>query len=85
MLTILLVSLTYNHYFILDKKKILMQLVDEEEELVDINIDRKDNIAIGYNYIPLRNLLEIVTVILKIMRWNYERELNFRREKKRLN
>ena len=62
-----------------------MQLVDEEEELVDINIDRKDNIAIGYNYIPLRNLLEIVTVILKIMRWNYERELNFRREKKRLN
>ena len=52
LLTLLVVDLIYN--LIIDKwKKIPLQLVDEEEEvLVNINTNGRDNIAIGYYYSP---------------------------------
>ena len=42
--------------------------MDEEEEQVAVNIDREDNIAIGYDYIPLRILFVMVIVRLKTIR-----------------
>ena len=44
----------------------------------------KDNITIGYDYIPWRILLMIVMVMLKIICQKYERELKFRRKKNEL-
>ena len=65
------------------KKKKPIQLVDEEEELVDINIDRKDNIAIRYNHIhSLEDPTSDSDINVEIIWWNYKKELNFRREKR---
>ena len=66
LLTLLVVDLIYN--LIIDKwKKIPLQLVDEEEEvLVNNNTNGRDNIAIGYYYSPWR-ILVIVTIMLKII------------------
>ena len=40
--------------------------MDEEEEQVAVNTDRKDNIAIRNDYIPWRILLVIVIVLKMI-------------------
>ena len=63
-------------------KKIPIELADEEEEWMNIKIDRVDNIPIEYNYIAWRIPLVVETIMLKIIWWNYKKELNFRREKK---
>ena len=56
-------------------------MVDEGVKWVDINIDREDNIAIGYHYIPWSVLVVIVTCHWKLFD---KRALKFRIEKKEL-
>lgn len=41
--------------------------MDQEEEWVNINTNREDNVDIQYDYITWRILLVIVTIMLKII------------------
>ena len=63
---LLMVDLIYN--LIIDRWKMIPLQFLNKEEGVDINTNGEDNIAIGYDYIPLRILFVMVIVRLKTTR-----------------
>lgn len=59
-----------------NKKKMSLQFVDKKEEWVDINSNEKGNKVINIWLYSLED-----TVMVKIIWWEHEGQLNFRRKK----
>ena len=67
-LAFLVADFIYNNYLIIDRQeKIPLKLMYQEEEWVDINTNREDNVGTRYDYIPLKIFLVIVALKLKII------------------